>query len=100
MYCAAITAGAWALLYWLMDMRGRRRWSRLFPPAGANPLLAYLLHPFVYLLVGLAGARAPAIPFFYHGLPAIGAVLGSLVMAFVVVQATGWIARAGYRLKV
>jgi len=100
MFCSAITAAVWALLYWLMDMRGHRGWSRLFQPAGANPLLAYLLHPFLYLLVGLAGGRALAVVFFYHGLPAVAAVIGSLVMAFAVVQATGWIARAGYRLKV
>jgi heparan-alpha-glucosaminide N-acetyltransferase len=100
LYCAAITAAAWALLYWLMDMRGHRGWSHLFQPAGANPLLAYLLHPFLYLLVGLAGGRALETAFFYHGLPAVFAVIGSLVMAFAVVQATGWTAHAGYRLKV
>ncbi len=100
MYCAALTAGAWAFLYWLMDIRGRRGWSRVFRPAGANPLLAYLLHPFLYLIVGLAGAKAVSIVFFYHDLPAVPAIIGSLVMAFVVVQVTGWIARGGYRLKV
>ena len=100
LFCAAITTAAWAFLYWLMDMRGHRGWSRLFQPAGANPLLAYLLHPFLYLLVGLAGERALATAFSYHGLPAVAAVLGSLVMAFAVVQLTGWIARVGYRLKV
>jgi heparan-alpha-glucosaminide N-acetyltransferase len=100
LFCAAITAAAWAFLYWLMDMRDRRGWSRLFQPAGENPLLAYLLHPFIYLLAGLAGERALAIVFFYQDLPAFPAAVGSLIMAIVVVQATGWIARAGYRLKV
>lgn len=100
MYCAAITAAWWAFLYWLMDIRERRDWSRLFQPAGSNPLLAYILHPFLYLLVGLAGEKTVAIVFFYHGLPAVPAILGSVVMAFLVVQATGWIARAGFRLKV
>ncbi len=100
MYCSAITAAAWALLYYLMDMRGKGRWSRIVQPAGANPLLAYLLHPFLYMLVGLAGERAVAAVFFHHSLPASATVLGSLVMAIAVVQATGWIARSGYRLKV
>jgi hypothetical protein len=82
-------------------MLGVRRWSRLVQPAGANPLLAYLLHPFFGFLVGLAGERALRIVFFDRdpSLPAVIAVLGSLVMAVAVVQATGWIARAGYRLK-
>jgi heparan-alpha-glucosaminide N-acetyltransferase len=102
LFCAAITSAAWGFLCWLMDSRGHRGWSRVFSPAGANPLLAYLLHPFVGFLVALAGQRALSIVFFYRdpGLPAIVAVAGSLAMAFAVVQATGWIARAGYRLKV
>jgi heparan-alpha-glucosaminide N-acetyltransferase len=100
MYCAALTAAAWAFLYWLMDIRGRQAWSRLFRPAGANPLLAYLLHPFLYIVVGLAGEKVLSVVFFYHQLSAVPAILGSAVMALVVVQATGWIARRGFRLKV
>ena len=100
LYSAAITTGLWALLYWLMDVRGVRAWSRLVQPAGANPLLAYVLHPFFCLLIGLAGTRVTSVVFFYHDLPAFAAVLGSLLMAIAIVQATGWIARAGYRLKV
>lgn len=102
LFCAALTVAAWVFLHWLLDARGIRGWSRLFQPAGANPLLAYLLHPFICFLGGLAGERALAVVFFYQdpSLPAVIAVVGSLVMAFAVVQATGWIARAGYRLKV
>jgi len=100
MYCAAITTLAWAFLYHLMDVRGVRGWSRFVQPAGSNPLLAYLLHPFLYILVGLAGERVASAVFFHHGLPAAATVLGSLAMAVAVVQATGWIARAGFRLKV
>jgi len=100
MYCSAITAATWAVLYYLMDMRGHARWAGIVRPAGANPLLAYLLHPFLYMVVGLFGERAAALVFFHHGLPPAATVLGSLVMAVAVVQATGWIARAGFRLKV
>jgi len=99
MYCSAITTAAWAFLYWLIDVRGQRRWSRIFQPAGANPLLAYLLHPFLYLVIGLAGERVAESVFFYHALSPAATVIGSLVLAFAVVQATGWIAKAGYRLR-
>jgi heparan-alpha-glucosaminide N-acetyltransferase len=100
MYCAALTAAAWAFLYWLMDIRGRQAWSRFFRPAGSNPLLAYVLHPFLYIVVGLAGEKVLSAVFFYHQLSAIPAILGSMIMAVLVVQVTGWIARAGFRLKV
>jgi predicted acyltransferase len=100
MYCSGITCAVWAFLSWLMDVRGRCAWSRIFQPAGANPLLAYMLHPFLYLAVGLAGEKALSVVFFHHSLPPAATVLGSFVMALIVVQATGWIARLGYRLKV
>jgi predicted acyltransferase len=100
LYCASITTVAWALLFWLMDIRGRRPWARLVQPAGANPLLAYLLHPFFCYVMWLIGGPVASAVFYYRSLPAPLAVLGSLVMALAVVQATGWIARAGYRLKV
>lgn len=100
LYCASITTAAWALLFWLMDIREARGWARIVQPAGANPLLAYLLHPFFCYVVWLIGGPIASGVFYYRTLPAPLAVLGSLVMAVAVVQATGWIARAGYRLKV
>ena len=100
MYCAALTAAAWAFLYWLMDIKARQAWSTFFRPAGSNPLLAYLLHPFVYIVVGLAGEKVLSSVFFYHQLSAVPAILGSIVMSLVIVKVTGWIARAGFRLKV
>lgn len=101
-YCAALTTFAWAGLYWLMDLRGMRAWARLVAPAGANPLLAYLLHPLLFLVVGAAGGSVISLVFFYKAasLPATVSVVGSLIMAVLVVQATGWTARAGFRLKV
>ena len=102
LYCAAITTGIWMLLYFMMDLCHVRAWSRLVAPAGANPLLAYLLHPFLFLLLNLAGEPVRSVVFFYRSpeLPAIVAVIGSLAMALLVVQATGWIAGKGFRLKV
>ncbi|MGH8017474.1 MAG: hypothetical protein ACREIA_04175, partial [Opitutaceae bacterium] len=102
LFCAAITAAAWAGLYWLMDVRGVRGWDRVVRPAGANPLLAYLLHPFIFLVAGLLGPAVSSVVFFYKSpdLPAVVAIAGSLGMALLIVCATGWIARAGYRLKV
>lgn len=101
-YCAAITTLFWVGLYWLMDIRGWRRWAHFLRPAGENPLLAYLLHPVFYFVIGLGGSTFASIVTFYQStrLPAIVAVVGSLVMAGLVVQATGWIAAKGFRLKV
>jgi heparan-alpha-glucosaminide N-acetyltransferase len=101
-YCAALTASAWVLLFWLMDIRGWRSWSRVVRPAGANPLLAYVLHPSLYLLAALLGPGFSRVVFFYQRpeWPALVAILGSSVMALLVVQLTGWIVRTDYRLRV
>ena len=53
--------GLWILLYLLMDVAGWRAWSIVVRPAGANPLVAYFLHPIVLGLVpSLAGLRGDA----------------------------------------
>ena len=101
-YSAAVTAGAWALLYWLLDIRGWRTWSRVVQPAGANPLLAYVLHPALYLVAALIGPGFCRVVFFYlqPEWPVAVAILGSITMSLIIVQLTGWIVRAGYRLRV
>jgi predicted acyltransferase len=57
-WSAALTCIAWMLLYRLMDVAGRRCWSILIRPAGANPLVAYFLHPIVLDSVSMAGQGA------------------------------------------
>jgi len=100
LYCGALTALAWAGLFAWLDV-----WRRGFPsswvqPAGANPLLAYLLHPFLCMLVGLCGSRVEKIVFFYRDLPWWGVCLGALFVSLGVVQLSGLLARVGLRLKV
>jgi heparan-alpha-glucosaminide N-acetyltransferase len=40
---SAITVAVWALLYWIIDVRGLVRWAVLLEGAGQNALTAYLL---------------------------------------------------------
>lgn len=96
-YCAFLTALVWAGLYWVTDVRGWRAWSLVVRPAGVNPLLAYILHPMLYLLAGIVGIRlgfykSPELPLFVN-------ILGCLAMTFFVVGLTGLITRLGYRMK-
>jgi predicted acyltransferase len=96
--CAALTSAAWMLLYWRIDLRGSPAWSEFIQPAGANPLLAYLLHPLLYYIAAVVNLplhfyQRPDWPLFVN----IG---GSLLMAVLVLQLTRFIARTGYRLKV
>jgi len=95
--CALLTAVTWAMLYWLMDVRRYRAWSVVVRPAGVNPLLAYVLHPMLFLIAGITGIplwfyKSPELPVFVN-------ILGCLMMAFFVVGLTGLITRLGYRMK-
>jgi heparan-alpha-glucosaminide N-acetyltransferase len=96
-YCAFLAVLAWSVLYWVMDVRGFRAWSIVVRPAGVNPLLAYILHPVLYLMAGVAGLRLG----FYKSseLPPFVNIAGCLVMACLVVGLTGLVTRRGYRMK-
>jgi heparan-alpha-glucosaminide N-acetyltransferase len=96
-YCAFLAVLAWAVLYWVMDVRGLRAWSFVIRPAGVNPLLAYILHPILYLAAGVAGLRLG----FYKSseLPLFVNIVGCLAMACLVVGLTGLVTRLGYRMR-
>lgn len=100
LYCGALTSFAWAGLFAWLDLRGGKfpvNWVR---PAGESPLLAYLLHPLLCLLIGVAGPEAEHIVFFYRQLPWWGACAGALASALLVVRLTGYLSGLGFRLKV
>ncbi|MEE8307563.1 MAG: DUF5009 domain-containing protein [Gammaproteobacteria bacterium] len=96
-YCASLATLSWAVLYWIMDVRKYRAWSLIVRPAGMNPLTAYILHPWIFLIAGFL--HLPI--WFYKSdeLPVIIAVLSCLAMAFAIVGLTGLIGRLGCRMK-
>ena len=96
-YCASLTTLAWAVLYWIMDVRKYRAWSLIVRPAGMNPLTAYILHPWIFMITGFLN-----LPIWYYKsseLPVIVAIIGCLTVAFAVVGLTGLIDRLGCRMK-
>ncbi len=94
LYSAAICTAIFVLLFWLIDLRGHARWFAFASPAGANPLLAYILPDIFYALVGIF-----AIPYF---VPALGTgiigIIRSLIFALVMVGITNLLTRRGIRL--
>jgi predicted acyltransferase len=58
--CAALCVGVFALLYWLIDIRGRDRWTRLVEPAASSPLVTYLLPFVVGASLAMLGLDLPA----------------------------------------
>jgi predicted acyltransferase len=95
---AALTCIAWMILYLLMDVAGLRGWSILIRPAGANPLVAYFLHPIVVESVALAGLGGTVLAYKASPDPSV-VVAGSLGMAVFVCIVTGILGRLGLRVR-
>jgi predicted acyltransferase len=97
-FSAALACLLWMILYLVIDVAGFKGWSILFRPAGANPLVAYFLHPITVGTVVLLGLGGKVLS--YQDSPdwkvAVG---GSLGMACFVCAATGLLGRLGLRVK-
>ena len=76
--CASLTCLAWIGVYQLMDVRGVTRWSVIARPAGANPLIAYLLHPILVGCLSLTGLGGYLLADTSSSNPGLG-VVGSVV---------------------
>ena len=96
---AAATVVAWAVAYFLADVRGWRRWPATITMAGENALTAYLLAPFLLAVFALIGALAGADPY-----RALGGSLGlgllrAVAFAWMVIRLAGWMRSRGLRLQ-
>jgi heparan-alpha-glucosaminide N-acetyltransferase len=98
LWSAALTCIVWMLLYLVMDVSGIGGWAILVRPAGANPLLAYFLHPIVVELIGVLGLYNPLLTYQDSSNPST-AVAGSFGMALFVCVLTGLLGRLGLRVR-
>jgi predicted acyltransferase len=95
LYSAAICCLVFLVLYWIADLRRRGSIFDFAEPAGANPLLAYLLPDIFYGILAIVGIG--------HLWGSIGSgipgIARSLVFSLVIVWLTGRLTRLGLRLK-
>jgi predicted acyltransferase len=100
LFSSALTCAAWALLFVLVDVVGWRRWPRSVTIAGENPLIAYLMAPFLLsvfaLLASLSGGTN-----YYETLGQTTGVglVRSAVFAWLVVRLSGWMRSRGVRVQ-
>jgi hypothetical protein len=86
------------VLYLVMDVAGLPGFALLVRPAGANPLVAYFLHPITVGAVALAGLGGALLG--YHDSPDPRVVVaGSLAMACFVCVMTGLLGKLGLKVK-
>ena len=93
---SALTCGAWAAVFVVVDILGVRRWPRSFTVAGENPLVAYLLAPFLTSLFALSATLVGGTDLYAE----LGRTTGiglvrSAVFAWVVVRLSGFLRSRG-----
>ena len=99
LWSAALTCLVWMALYVVIDVAGIEKWTILVRPAGANPLLAYFLHPITVELIVVTGLGERLLSYQDANNPYL-VVGGSLGMALFVCVLTGILARIGLKIRV
>jgi predicted acyltransferase len=94
LYSSAICCLIFLFLYWLIDIKSIKGWTIVAAPAGANPLLAYILPDIFYALIGIFGVTIWSA---WFGDGVVG-ILRSTVLAFAMVGLTALLTRVGVKL--
>ncbi len=84
LYSAAYCGWVFAFLSWLIDLKKKTKWVKIFEPAGRNPLLAYLLPDIYYTLAWLLSFN---LLWKYFG-EGISGFIRSLFFAFIMIGIT------------
>jgi predicted acyltransferase len=100
LFSSALTCAAWVLLFVLVDVAGWRRWPRSVTMAGENPLIAYLMAPFLLSVFALSAPLFGGTSFY----ETLGQTTGvglvrSAVFAWLVVRLSGWMRSRGLRIQ-
>lgn len=91
LYSAASCCLVFPLIYWLADLKGIKNWANFLQPAGENPLLAYILPPLFYAIVGYA--------FFPDALSrGVPGMLRAMAFTLIILWITRWLTKKGVQL--
>jgi hypothetical protein len=93
--CSAFTLGAFLLIHWISDVKGKSNWFNIVKPAGTDTLLTYLMPYFVALIL----RRVLHIRFPEFILTGGVGLLKSLLLALLCVWITRSLNRTIVRLK-
>jgi predicted acyltransferase len=94
--CNGISMILFALLYWIIDIKDRYRWSFFLKPAAENSLTTYLTSNILYYLIWSTGI--PVLIYKQSGIPFV-IIAGSVVWALLIVVVTAVLVRFNIKLK-
>jgi predicted acyltransferase len=95
--CTAISMAAFAILAYVVDLRGRQKWFALIRPAGSSALMCYLLTYIHFAILNML-PDSWRLPLALRS-GDIG-LLKSLLFCLLIVLLTGWLEKRKFRLSV
>lgn len=96
MLCNGISLLAFALIYWISDVKKKQSWALFVKPAGENSLTTYLAPDILYYIFWMTGLPV----FFYkNSTEPMVVVAGSIIWALLMMGLTALLARINIRLK-
>ena len=93
--CLGIGIAVFALLIFMVDIKGKAYWFNIIKPAGTSTLTCYLIPYLLYSLMNICGFDYPE--FFNQG---IGGIIRSFAVAFIVIFIGGFLEKKQLRLKI
>jgi predicted acyltransferase len=94
--CTGISMLLFVLLFLVLDVWGKTRWSAVFKPAGQNSLTTYLAPDLIYFTVWMTGFP---LLFYKHLDSSLLVIAGSVVWAFAMIGFAALLSKIGIRLK-
>jgi predicted acyltransferase len=94
--CTGISMLLFVLLFLVLDVWGKTRWSAVFKPAGQNSLTTYLAPDLIYFTVWMTGFP---LLFYKHLDSSLLVIAGSVVWAFAMIGFAAMLSKIGIRLK-
>jgi heparan-alpha-glucosaminide N-acetyltransferase len=94
--CNGISMILFALLYWIIDIKKRTKWTFFLKPAGENSLTTYLAPDILYYLI--FSTSVPVLFYKQSDIPLV-VITGSIVWALLMVGLTALLVRFNIKLK-
>jgi heparan-alpha-glucosaminide N-acetyltransferase len=96
MVCSGISFLVFAIIYWVTDIKGWKKWALFLKPAGENSLTTYLAPDILYYIIWMSGVP---LLFYKQSANPLVVVAGSMVWALLMVGLTAILARFNIRLR-
>ncbi len=96
MVCNGISILLFMLLFVIIDVYGKKKWTSVFKPAGQNSLTTYLAPDILYYLIWMFSLP---VLFYKHSDYQLIVVAGSLAWAFAMIGFAALLSKIGIRLK-